>query len=234
IEAMNFAIQRARMVEEQLRARGVGDENVLEAMARVPREEFVPFYCRQAAYRDGPLPIGCGQTISQPFIVALMTEALQLRKTDRVLEIGTGSGYQAAILAELCAHVCTIERYPRLAETAADTLRRLGYSNIEIKTGDGSVGLPERAPFDAIVVTASAPVVPRMLINQLADDGRLVIPVGESEEHQRLVRVRHAEGDRSATEDLGPVRFVPLIGEAAWPENHDAVVRPYPDPFHVL
>lgn len=208
--------QRRLMVEEQLRARGIRDERVLDAMARVPRHEFVPPEYRDEAYEDHPLPIGEGQTISQPFVVAAMLEALALRPEDLVLEVGTGSGYETAVLAELVRTVHSIERIASLAERAREVLARLGYSNIIVVHGDGSQGLPEAAPFDAIVVSAAAPHVPESLMDQLRDGGRLVIPVG-SGFAQELQLVRKI-GDSSTVLYLDGVRFVPLIGREGFRE----------------
>ena len=177
--AADFAALRQRMVEQQLKPRGIKDERVLAAMAKVPREEFIPVDARADAYEDGPLPIGYDQTISQPYIVAFMTEQLRLKPNDRVLEIGSGSGYQAAILAELVAEVYTIEIVEPLAKSAEATLQRLGYKNVHTKVGDGYKGWPEEAPFDAIIVTCAPEKVPQPLVDQLKDGGRMVIPVGE-------------------------------------------------------
>jgi protein-L-isoaspartate(D-aspartate) O-methyltransferase len=208
--------ERLLMVEEQLRARGIRDECVLDAMARVPRHEFVPPEYRHEAYEDHPLPIGDGQTISQPFVVAAMLEALALRPEDVVLEVGTGSGYETAVLAELVRTVYSIERIATLAERARAVLDRLGYSNVAVVHGDGSLGLPEAAPFDAIVVSAAAPQVPASLMDQLRDGGRLVIPVG-SGFAQELQLVRKI-GDNSTVLYLDGVRFVPLIGREGFHE----------------
>ena len=209
-QADTYRDQRLLMVAEQLRGRGIRDEHLLEAMARVPRHEFVYPEQRDEAYGDHPLPIGEGQTISQPFVVAAMLEALALRPEDVVLEVGTGSGYQTAILAELVRTVYSIERIASLAERARAALERLGYSNVVLVHGDGSQGLPEAAPFDAIVVSAAAPQVPASLIGQLRDGGRLVIPVGRGFA-QELQLVRKIGGN-STTMYLDGVRFVPLIG----------------------
>jgi len=198
------------MVRRQIAARGVRAPRVLAAMVRVPRHRFVPHSLARMAYDDGPLPVGSGQTISQPFIVALMTEALGLARAARVLEVGTGSGYQTAILAELVREVHTIERLPDLAAAARETLDALGYGSIRFKLGDGSLGWPDEAPFDAILVTAAAPDVPSALLGQLAEGGRLVAPVGDPAE-QELVVLTRGEG-RFAAQRLGPVRFVPLVG----------------------
>ncbi len=203
---------RRRMVREQIERRGVRDGRVLAAMAGVPRHLFVPEALRERAYEDGPLPIGGGQTISQPYIVAFMTEAARPGPGDRVLEVGTGSGYQAAVLASIVAHVYTIEIRPELAQEARARLAALGYRNVTVRVGDGHAGWPEEAPFDAIVVTAAPEVVPPALVGQLASGGRLVIPIGS--EDQQLVRLtRTAEGVERET--LLPVRFVPMTGSAA-------------------
>jgi len=198
------------MVQQQIRARGVADKRVLSAMARVPRHEFVPAEQRPYAYEDRPLPIGEGQTISQPYIVALMTELLELEAGDRVLEIGTGSGYQAAILAELTAHVYTIEILPKLAQRAEQTLRRLGYGQVKVKAGDGYLGWPERAPFDAIIVTCAPERVPEPLREQLKEGGRMVIPVGPQWTGQTLYLLRKQGGDLEQKAVI-PVRFVPMV-----------------------
>ena len=212
----DLALQRERMVARQIAARGVRDPAVLAAMRSVPRERFLSAEMEEFAYQDAPLPIEQGQTISQPFIVALMAEALQLRPGDRVLEIGTGSGYAAAVLARIAGEVYTIERHAQLAETAASRLAQLGLHNVFVKHGDGTLGWPEHAPFDAIVVAAGGPRIPEPLLAQLAPGGRLVVPVGEDRSLQRLVRVsRRADGSLEH-EDLGDVRFVPLIGAAGW------------------
>jgi protein-L-isoaspartate(D-aspartate) O-methyltransferase len=208
------ALERRSMVDRQLRRRGITDERVLAAFADVPREAFVGGAVEEFAYEDTALPIDEGQTISQPYIVALMVEALQIRPTDRVLEVGAGSGYAAAILGRLAGHVYAIERNERLANDARDRLRRLGYDNVEIRAGDGTLGWPDAAPFDAILVSAGGPDVPKALLDQLAPGGRLIIPVGGQRE-QRLVRITRT-GDGFVTEDLGAVTFVPLIGEGGW------------------
>jgi len=207
----DFAAQRQRMVEQQLKPRGIKDERLLAAMARVPREEFVPADERGDAYEDGPLPIGFDQTISQPYIVAFMTEQLRLKPSDRLLEIGSGSGYQAAILAELVADVYTIEILEPLAKTAEATLQRLGYKNVHLKIGDGYQGWPEEAPFDAIIVTCAPDKVPQPLVDQLKDGGRMVIPVGERFAQQLyLLEKKNGQLKESATL---PVRFVPMVRE---------------------
>lgn len=204
-----FAVARAEMVENQLRARGIDDPRLLKAMAAIPRHEFVEARYRDQAYADHPLPIGAGQTISQPYIVALMLELLQLQPTSTVLEIGTGSGYQAALLAKLAGHVYSVERHPELARQAAETLARLDLTNVKVVTGDGSRGLAEHAPFDAIVVSAAAAQVPPALFEQLREGGRMIIPVGPPEV-QELQLVRKVEGKALITV-LDGCRFVPLI-----------------------
>jgi len=203
------------MVRRQLEPRGVRDARVLDAMRRVPRDRFVPEAHRADAWADRPVPIGRGQTISQPFMVALMSEALGLRGSERVLEIGTGSGYQAAVLGELAAEVFTVERIAELAGTAARTLEELGCANVTVVVGDGCRGLSEHAPFDAILVAAAAPSVPPALREQLADGGVLVVPIGESAAVQVLTIVRRTAG-RFITEEGTGCRFVPLIGEGAF------------------
>jgi protein-L-isoaspartate(D-aspartate) O-methyltransferase len=201
---------RRKMVDTQLKVRDIRDEQVLAVMGRVPRHEFVPEEIRHLAYQDGPLPIGQGQTISQPYIVAFMTEAIKPQAGQRVLEIGTGSGYQAAVLAELVKEVYTIELLPELAKQAAARLKRLGYRNVHVRAGDGYKGWPEAAPFDAIVVTCGAEHVPEPLFEQLRPGGTMVIPVGEAHGDQVLrVITKGAKGERT-TRDVLPVRFVPL------------------------
>jgi protein-L-isoaspartate(D-aspartate) O-methyltransferase len=202
---------RADMVERQLRRRGTFDERVLEAMERVPRELFVPEDLRHLAYEDGALPIGNGQTISQPFIVATICQLLDLSADDRVLDVGTGSGYQAAVLAELAAEVVTIERVPELARAARAALVDAGYGDVEVRVGDGSLGVPERAPFDGIAVAAAAPAVPPALYEQLVEGGRLVVPRGGRWGQQLVVVERTQDGplERASV----PCRFVPLVGE---------------------
>jgi protein-L-isoaspartate(D-aspartate) O-methyltransferase len=202
---------RQQMVETQIRARDIHDERVLAAIARVPRHEFVGREYSNEAYADHPIPIGNGQTISQPYIVALTLEALSLRPTEKVLEIGTGSGYQTAALTLLATQVYSIERHPGLASRAQETLLRLGYSNAAISVADGTNGWPEFAPFDAIVVSAAAPEIPHPLFEQLSEGGRMVIPVGPAEA-QRLQLVRKVNG-RSVVNVLQGCRFVPLVGE---------------------
>jgi protein-L-isoaspartate(D-aspartate) O-methyltransferase len=199
------------MVRQQLESRGVLDGRLLEAMRSIPRHLFVPPAVRAEAYADHPLPLGHGQTISQPYIVAVMTESLGLRGSEKVLEIGTGSGYQTAVLAQLAAHVWTVERVAGLAHAARAVLEELGYRNVSCSIGDGSVGLPAGAPFDAILVSAAAPRVPRALADQLADGGTLVLPVGESRFIQTLVVVRRSGGSFREERGIG-CRFVPLLG----------------------
>jgi protein-L-isoaspartate(D-aspartate) O-methyltransferase len=215
---MDATRQRQLMVERQIRARGVRDPRVLAAIGAVPREEFLPPELAECAYDDRPLPIEAGQTISQPYIVALMTEALKLRPDEDALEIGTGSGYAAAVLAGVARHVYTIERHAALADIARERLARLGYKNVEVRCGDGTLGWPERAPFGAIVAAASGPEVPRALTEQLAIGGRLVMPVGSSR-FQELVRVTRTSATELRHEDLGAVAFVPLIGAHGWSEH---------------
>jgi protein-L-isoaspartate(D-aspartate) O-methyltransferase len=208
----DFAPQRQQMVQRQLVTRGINDQRVLAAMAKVPREEFVAPESRTSSYEDGPLPIGYGQTISQPYMVAFMTEQLRLKPNDRVLEVGTGSGYQAAILAELVSEIYSIEIVEPLAKNAETTLQRLGYKNVHLKIGDGYKGWPEMAPFDAIIVTCAPDKVPQPLVDQLKDDGRMVIPVGDRFAQQLyLLEKKNGQLKQSATL---PVRFVPMEGEA--------------------
>ncbi len=202
---------RERMVRSQIESRDVRDARVLEAMRLVPRHLFVPAEIRRHAYADTPLPIGHGQTISQPYIVAFMSEAMELKPTDRVLEIGTGSGYQAAVLAHLAAEVYTIEIVEPLGKQAEGLLERLGYQNVRVRIGDGYRGWPDAAPFDAIMVTAAPDHVPQPLMDQLREGGRLVLPVGRFA--QELIRIRKERG-RTRRETLLPVRFVPMTGEA--------------------
>jgi protein-L-isoaspartate(D-aspartate) O-methyltransferase len=200
---------RQLMVDSQLRARGISDPRVLDAMLRIPRHQFVPDTYRAQAYEDHPLPIGDGQTISQPYIVALMLETLQLTPTDTVLEIGTGSGYVTALLAELAAEVFSIERHPALADSAREVVAALGYTNVRVFTGDGTLGLSAVAPFDAILVSAAAPELPPTLLTQLRDLGRMIIPVG-THDSQQLQFIRMVNG-RPVVTLREPVRFVPLI-----------------------
>src|SRR5690348_4478876 len=202
---------RRQMVERQLRGRGIEDERALEAMGRVPRELFVPERERRRAYRDAALPIGHDQTISQPYMVALIAEVLRVRPGELVLDVGTGSGYQAAVLAELGADVVTIERIPELAEQARANLAAAGYRQVEVRVGDGTLGVPERAPFDAIAVAAAAPAFPESLYEQLRERGRLAVPVGGQRAQRLEVIVRSPEGP--AVVHSVPCRFVPLVGE---------------------
>lgn len=213
------AHQRLVMVERQLKARGISDPRVLEAMSLVPREAFVPPDMAAAAYSDSPLPIGQGQTISQPYVVALMSEALQLEADARVLEIGTGCGYAAAVLAHLAAEVYTIERLEALAARAERTLAGLGLDNVHVRCGDGTLGWPEQAPFDGIVVTAAGPRVPEVLCAQLRVGARLVMPVGQFRGGQQLLAVTRDEAGAYSQQPLGPVSFVPLMGAGGWPEK---------------
>jgi protein-L-isoaspartate(D-aspartate) O-methyltransferase len=215
--AVDLAGERQRMVQEQLMPRGVHDERVLAAISKVPREEFVPQDSRAASYTDQPLPIGYGQTISQPYIVAFMTEQLHPSSGDRVLEIGTGSGYQAAILGELVTEVYSIEIIEPLAKTAEATLQRLGYKNVFVKVGDGYKGWAEHAPFDAVIVTCAPDHVPQPLIDQLKEGGRMIIPVGGFGD-QELYLLEKKNGDLQRRAVL-PVRFVPMAGEAAKPKQ---------------
>ena len=211
------ADERSRMVERQIRARGVTDPRVLAAMREIPRHLFIPPPYDESAYDDNPLPIGNGQTISQPYIVALMTELLSLRPDDRVLEIGAGSGYHAAILSSLAAKVTTIERIPSVAELARKNLAALGLTNVKIVVDDGTLGFPENAPYNGIIITAATPSVPRPLIDQLAEGGRLVAPVGGREIQELVTLMRR--GKEILRSGHGGVRFVPLIGEHGWAEN---------------
>ena len=211
---ISLADLRVRMVEEQLRSRGIRDPRVLAAMGEAPREEFIPSGDRRDAYGDHPLPIGAGQTVSQPYIVAAMVEALELQPADHVLEVGTGTGYEAAILGELAAEVWTIERHEELANKAREILARLGYGNVHVVHGDGSLGLPEHAPFQGILVAAAAPRIPESLVAQLANRGRLVVPVGDRYEQQ--VHVLRKEGREVVVTKHDLFRFVPLVGAQGW------------------
>jgi protein-L-isoaspartate(D-aspartate) O-methyltransferase len=211
----DFTRERERMVERDLVGRSIRDPRVLEAMRQVPREVFVPEDVREAAYEDGPLPIGEGQTISQPFTVALMLQAAEVSPEDRVLDVGTGSGYAAAVARLLAAHVYSIERHLPLLETACRCFDELGYRNITTLHGDGTLGWPEAAPFDAILVAAGGPEIPQALSNQLSIGGRLVMPVGPKSD-QRLLRVRRCGEYDFVNDDLGSVSFVPLIGKQGW------------------
>ena len=212
-----FDIQARNMVETQLRRRGIRDERVLEAMRLVPRHEFVPAESVGAAYDDRPLPIGERETISQPYIVAVMTEAALVAPGDRALEIGGGSGYQAAILALLGATVCIVESNPRLAEKARERLARLGYRDVKVIAGDGSEGFAERAPYDVIIVRAGTPSISPALLDQLAEGGRLVAPVGSLQQQELQLVCRH--GAKITTRSLDACQFVPLIGKGGWREE---------------
>jgi protein-L-isoaspartate(D-aspartate) O-methyltransferase len=218
---IDYSSARGRMVSNQLIPRGIKDERVLDAMRTVPRHLFIPSDLRYMAYADAPLPIGNRQTISQPYIVALMTELLELNGMERVLEIGTGSGYQAAILAALTKTVYTVERISELAQHSLKVFQELGIKNIQIFERDGSSGLPEFAPFDAIIVTAAAPRVPSPLQEQLAENGRLVLPVG-SRDGQILERWRK-KGNKLQSEHIAPVAFVPLVGDFGWDSEEDGL-----------
>jgi protein-L-isoaspartate(D-aspartate) O-methyltransferase len=210
-DRQHFERDRLNMVRNQIKLRGISDSRVLEAMSKVERHRFVPEGYRQESYEDYPLPIGEGQTISQPYIVAFMTEALELKPTDKVLEIGTGSGYQAAVLADICDSVFTIDIYESLAAGAATLLAELGYSNVMVRTGDGYQGWSEHAPFDAIIVTCSPTHVPPKLEEQLAEGGRMIIPVGQAYS-QELILLEKKEG-KLQRKNVLPVRFVPMIDE---------------------
>jgi protein-L-isoaspartate(D-aspartate) O-methyltransferase len=214
----SFERKREQLIENELRVQGIQSETVLQAMRSVPREEFVSKKMRQFAYRNAPLPIGFGQTISQPLIVATMTEALELAPHERVLEIGAGSGYAAAVLSQIAKEVFTVERHRELADTSRERLKRLGYDNVHVLHADGTRGWPEEAPFHAVIVAAGSPRVPPELLQQLDTGGRLVIPVGEKKDSQILIRVIRRRDDDFEYEEMGAVRFVPLIGETGWSE----------------
>lgn len=216
VVATDLEQARKKMIERDLAGRDITDPRVLDAMRRIPRHEFVSEELRSAAYRDDPLPIEAAQSISQPYIVALMTQLLNLNSTDRVLEVGVGSGYQSAVLAEIAHEVIGIERIPELADQARAQLQAIGYTNVTIHTGDGTEGCAENAPFDAILVAAAAPLLPEPLINQLADGGRLVIPI--SFDNQQYLECITRRGETLHIEKLTPVRFVPLIGKYGYPE----------------
>jgi protein-L-isoaspartate(D-aspartate) O-methyltransferase len=218
MEERDFTAARERMAQEQLHARGISDLRVLEAMRRVPRHRFVSPDLVASAYDDSALPIGLGQTISQPLMVALMAQMLKLTGTERVLEVGTGSGYGAAVLAELAREVVTIERHAELAEQARQILTELGYTNVKLIVGDGTEGYPAGAPYDRIVVAASAPRVPEALLAQLAPNGRLVMPVGDAAVQTLTLITKDADG-HAFTHEHGGCAFVPLIGAQGWPEN---------------
>jgi protein-L-isoaspartate(D-aspartate) O-methyltransferase len=213
---IDFEKLRKQMVEEQLIKRGIDDDLVLEAFKKIKREKFIPENNKKYAYADGAQLIAAGQTISQPYIVAVMLEALEVKKTDRVLEIGTGSGYAAALLAEIAAEVYTVERIEELAVQAEELLKELGYQNIRVKFGDGSLGWEKFAPYDSILVSAAAPYVPQNLIEQLSTGGKIVIPVGKRNEVQRLKVLTKKFNGKVKEKELEYVRFVPLIGEDSW------------------
>ena len=215
--SVDFDKLKAAMVTEQLIPRNISDKVVLEAFRKVPRHEFVPEELRQSSYNDYPLPIGENQTISQPYMVALMTECLKLKSGEKVLEVGTGSGYQAAILGEMVGEVYSVERFKELADKAARILSSLGYENIHIKVGDGTLGWSEFAPYDGIVVTAGAPTIPESLVKQLKDGGRLVIPVDRGGFGQTLTLVERM-GRTTRTSDICACAFVPLVGKEGWAE----------------
>jgi protein-L-isoaspartate(D-aspartate) O-methyltransferase len=215
----DFDFLRDRMIEHQIRRRGVERSVILAAMRAVPREAFLPDDLREFAYDDRPLPIGSGQTISQPFIVAAMIDAAEIQSGSTVLEIGAGSGYAAAVISRIAAKVYAIERHAPLTDEARQRLAALGYDNIELRTGDGTFGWPEAAPFDAIIASAGGPSVPRSLRHQLAIGGVLAMPVGPSSHQQRLVKVRRLDNDRFEETDIGAVSFVPLIGAHGWSED---------------
>lgn len=212
-----LAQQRAGMVDAQLRRRGIRDERVLHAMEIVPRHEFVPWQLQREAYQDSPVPIGEGQTISQPYMVGDMLQALRLGPEDRVLEVGTGTGYEAAVMSRIVQEVYTIERFASLAEAAKKIFERLGYTNIHVIIGDGSRGYPEAAPYDAIIVAAAAPQLPEALLQQLSDGGRMIVPVGPSDLQQLLLVSKH-DGEIQ-TKALDACRFVPLVGEHGYAEE---------------
>ena len=214
---MTYTLARTKMVQQQLARRGIADPRVLRAFAEVPREQFVPPDLVQSAYDDAPLPIGLGQTISQPYIVAVTIEALRLTGVERVLEVGTGSGYAAALLSRVAGAVFTVERVEHLANTARERLSRLGYPDVRVLCGDGTLGWPEHAPYDAIAVAAGGPQVPRALREQLAIGGRLVIPVGP-QGAQVLKRITRVSEKEFREETIASVRFVQLIGAQGWPE----------------
>ena len=216
---MDLDYLRRSMVEHQIKSRGIHDRRVLSAMGQIPRHEFVGEDMFQAAYEDCPLPIGGGQTISQPYMVALMTELLALEGGERVLEIGTGSGYQTAVLARLCREVYSVERIPRLAEAAREHLRRGGYTNAQVRSGDGTTGLAEFQPYDRILVTAGAPAVPPTLLNQLAPGGKMVIPVGDRLLQQLMIVEK--QGDETVYRQACGCVFVPLLGKEGWKVSDD-------------
>jgi protein-L-isoaspartate(D-aspartate) O-methyltransferase len=215
----DFAPEREAMIERQIASRGITDPKILEAFRAVPREEFLSEEYRDLAYGDHPLPIEAGQTISQPYIVALMIQAAEIKPGDKVLEVGAGSGYAAAVMSRIAGEVIAIERQGELVKIAAERMKRLGFDNVRIIEGDGTRGCPNEAPFDAILAAASGSHVPKTLIEQLADGGRIVMPVGDPSWIQKLVKVTKGPGGKLITEDLGGVRFVPLIGEEGWSDG---------------
>ena len=211
---MDYETLKKRMVDEQLIPRGIKDSRVLEVLGKVERHRFVPEISRSSAYADHPLPIGDNQTISQPYIVALMTESLQLTGKERVLEIGTGSGYQAAVLAELAGEIYSVERIGTLANKAQDLLISLGVANVHIKVGDGTLGWPEEAPFDRIIITAASPIVPQPLLYQLKDGGKLLLPLGET--YSQVLTLIEKKKDKFEHTDICACVFVPLVGKYGW------------------
>ena len=213
----DYTAERRGMIRAQLQRRGITDTRVLQAMREVPRHAFVPPEWRHEAYSDRPLPIANDQTISQPYMVAIMTQSLALQGHERVLEVGTGSGYQVAVLSRLAAQVYSIEYFPDLAETARAVLQRLGYTNVQVMTGDGGLGLPAHAPYHGILVAAAAPHVPQSLLGQLAEGGRMAIPVGSVASQELLIITRH--GDDYPQARSVPCRFVPLLGREGWTEG---------------
>jgi protein-L-isoaspartate(D-aspartate) O-methyltransferase len=215
----DFAAEREAMVERQIESRGIREPTILEAFRSVPREEFLADEYRDIAYGDHPIPIEAGQTISQPYIVALMIHAAEIRAGDRVLEVGAGSGYAAAVMSRIAGQVIAIERQPDLVEVAQERMQRLGYDNVRIVEGDGTRGWAGEAPYDAILAAASGSHVPPAWVEQLADGGRIVMPVGDPGWVQKLVKVTKGPGGKLITEDLGAVRFVPLIGEEGWSDG---------------
>jgi protein-L-isoaspartate(D-aspartate) O-methyltransferase len=215
----NYAAEREAMVERQIESRGITDPKILEAFRAVPREAFISEEYADLAYGDHPLPIEAGQTISQPYIVALMIKAAEIKPGDKVLEVGAGSGYAAAVISRIAGKVMAIERQSELVKVATERMRRLGYDNVEIVEGDGTRGCPEEAPFDAILAAASGSHLPPPWVEQLADGGRIVMPVGDPGWIQKLVKVTKGPAGNLITEDLGGVRFVPLIGEEGWSDG---------------
>ena len=215
----DFAAEREAMVERQIASRGIREPRILEAFRAVPREEFLAPDYRDIAYGDHPLPIEAGQTISQPYIVALMIQAAEMKFGDRVFEVGAGSGYAAAVMSRIAGEVIAIERQPDLVKVAQERMQRLGYDNVRILEGDGTRGWPAEAPYDAILAAASGSHVPPAWLEQLADGGRIVMPVGEPSFVQKLIKVTKGPAGKLITEELGAVRFVPLIGEEGWSDD---------------